>query len=404
MGTNHGSVSNKLSKYRQEISVELKNILAFWIVNTQDEENGGFISHLSPSAKPDDLVPKGAVLNARILWSFSAAFRTTNNPQYKILAERSYNYLKGHFIDREKGGVYWSVDKHGKPDNDRKQIYALAFAIYGLSEYYRISNDDEALNLCKGLYRWIEKYSFDQQYGGYKEAVDRTGAPLDDMRLSPKDRNDPKTMNTHLHVLEAYANLYLIWKDEALRSSIDKLLRVFLDKIVDSRTSHLQLFFDERWKPTAEIISYGHDIEAAWLLLEAAEVLGNEPLVEEVKDLAVRMADVTADNLQNDGSLYHEKDVATGHLDKHREWWVTAEAMVGFLNAYEITGNEDFLEASVNCWSYAKSNLIDKEGGEWFWSRNDDGSVDDNKVGFWKCPYHNARACMEVIRRCDKLL
>lgn len=404
MSTNNESVPNKLSRYRQEISAELKNILAFWIDNTQDEENGGFISHLSPLGKPDDSVPKGAVLNARILWTFSAAFRATSTAQYKTLAERSYAYLKTYFIDQEKGGVYWAVDKYGNPGNDRKQIYALAFTIYGLSEHHRITKDNEALSLCKDLYHWIEKYSFDQTHAGYKEAVDRNGAPLEDMRLSPKDRNDPKTMNTHLHVLEAYANLYLIWKDEDLKISIEKLLRVFLDKIVDSRTSHLHLFFDEQWKPTAEIISYGHDIEAAWLLLEAAEVLENQSLIEEVKSLAVKMAKVTAENLQDDGSLYHEKDLTTGHVDKHREWWVTAEAMVGFLNAYGITGDEDFLEASINCWSYAKSNLIDKDAGEWFWSRNEDGSVDDNKVGFWKCPYHNARACMEVIRRCDQLL
>lgn len=400
---NKDVVTNHLSEYRQETSNELKNILSFWSDYSLDEENGGFVSHLSPEGIADHSVPKGAVLNARILWTFSAANRTTGNPAYKVTAERSYQYFKEHFIDQEKGGVFWSLHKNGKPENDRKQIYALAFAIYGLSEYYRISKDEEALEACKLLYHWIEKYSYDKEDGGYIEAVDRSGAPLDDMRLSPKDRNDPKTMNTHLHILEAYANLYLVWKEEALKESIEHLLHIFLNHIVDAETGHLRLFFNSQWKPTANIVSYGHDIEAAWLLLEAAEALGDSKLIEKIKSLAIKMADATASNLQQDGSLYHEKDLISGHVDTHREWWVTAEAMVGFLNAYEITEDKRFLEMSLKSWGYAQSNLIDHKGGEWFWSRNEDGTLNDNKVGFWKCPYHNARACMEVIRRCEYL-
>lgn len=400
---NQDVVVVQLAKYSQEVSNELKNILSFWSDNTLDQENGGFVSHLSPKGRADHSVPKGAVLNARILWTFSAANRTTENPAYKIVAERSYQYFKEHFIDKEQGGVFWSLYKDGKPENDRKQIYALAFAIYGLSEYYRISKDKEALEKCKHLYHWIEKYSYDANDDGYIEAVDRNGSPLDDMRLSSKDRNDPKTMNTHLHILEAYANLYLVWKDEALKTSIERLLRVFFDHIVDAKTGHLRLFFNSEWKSTADIVSYGHDIEASWLLLEAAEALKNPLLVDKIKALAVKMAEATAANLQHDGSLYHEKDLTTGHVDAHREWWVTAEAMVGFLNAYEISADKRYLEMSLKSWEYAQNNLIDHKGGEWYWSRNENGSVDENKVGFWKCPYHNARACMEVIRRCEQL-
>lgn len=396
-------VADQLSNYRQKVSSELKNILSFWSDYTLDKENGGFVSHLSPEGIADHSVPKGAVLNARILWTFSAANRTTGNPAYKAIAERSYLYFKKHFIDQEKGGVFWSLTKSGEPENDRKQIYALAFAIYGLSEYYRISKNEDVLEACKLLYRWIEKYSYDAMDEGYIEAVDRRGLPLDDMRLSPKDRNDPKTMNTHLHILEAYANLYLIWKEEALKTSIEKLIGIFLDHIVDAKTGHLHLFFNSQWKPTAEIISYGHDIEASWLLLEAAEVLENSTLIEQIKALAVKMAEATLANVQHDGSLYHEKDLISGHIDTHREWWVTAEAMVGFLNAYEITKDKRFLEMSLKSWEYAQSNLIDSKGGEWYWSKNDDGTLDNNKVGFWKCPYHNARACMEIVRRTEHL-
>lgn len=393
-------VSFSLLTYKKEVSHELKNILSFWNSHTLDFENGGFISHLSDEGVADDSVPKGAVLNARILWTFSAAFRRTAELGYLDLAVRSYKYFTSFFIDKEYGGVFWAVDKSGNPENDRKQVYALAFAIYGLSEYHEITHDIEALKRSKELYQWIEKYCFDQLYDGYIEAVDRTGAPLEDVRLSSKDRNDPKSMNTHLHVLEAYANLYSVWPNDELKHSIEKLLRVFLERIIDAKTSHLHLFFDRQWKPTAKIISFGHDIEASWLLLEAAEAIQNESLIHEVKQIAIKMAEATLRNLQDDGSLFHEKDVETGYIDKHREWWVTAEAMVGFLNAYKITGNNAYLQASLNSWKYAKIHLIDKEEGEWFWAIQDDGSIDKNKVGFWKCPYHNARACMEIMRRC----
>src|SRR5690606_9132918 len=184
---------------------------------------------------------------------------------------------------------------------------------------------------------------------------------------------------------------------------IEKLISFFLDHIIDVDNCHLHLFFDRQWNPTSGIISYGHDIEASWLLVEAAEVIGNDILKGEVKELAVRMAEATLENLQSDGSLFYEMDSKSGHVDKHREWWVTAEAMVGFFNVFELSGRNSFFQASLNSWNYAKAHLIDKEEGEWFWSRNDDGSVNRNKVGFWKCPYHNARACLEIMRRVERL-
>ncbi len=397
------TISKKLSAYKAEVSHELQNILSFWSNKTPDFQNGGFISHLTAEGVPDASIPKGAVLNARILWTFSAAFKETGEPAYLDMAVRSYNYFTTYFIDKDYGGVFWAVDKAGSPENDRKQIYALAFAIYGLSEYYGITYDMEAIKRSKELYHWIEKWSYDQSNGGYIEAVDRTGAPLEDMRLSAKDRNDPKSMNTHLHILEAYTNLYKVWPNADLKLSIEKLLSLFLDHIVDAETCHLNLFFDHQWNPTSGIISYGHDIEASWLLLEAAEAIENQTLADEVKEVAIRMAEATHENLQSDGSLFHEMDCETGHVERHREWWVTAEAMVGFFNAFQLTGSDVFLQASLNSWNYAKTHLIDKEEGEWFWSRNEDGSVDKNKVGFWKCPYHNARACLEIMRRCEHL-
>ena len=311
-----------------------------------------------------------------------------------------------HFLDTVHGGIYWSVDARGDAQDTRKQIYALAFAIYGLSEYYSIARESPALRACQELFQWIEKWSYDHDHGGYYEAFSREGQLLEDLRLSLKDRNDPKTMNTHLHILEAYTNLYKVWRDGRLALQLETLIELFLTRIIDSRTGHMQLFFDREWRPTAALVSYGHNIEASWLLQEAAEVLGRQSLLERVKAVALGMAEATAEGLQPDGSLYHELDQQQAHYDTHREWWVTAEAMVGNLNAYQLTHDSRFWERSSQAWAFAKKHLLDLQGGEWFWGVYDDYSPmqDEDKVGFWKCPYHNTRACLEVLHRCQQLL
>ncbi|WP_347160073.1 AGE family epimerase/isomerase [Pontibacter chitinilyticus] len=399
-------IIEKLRKYQQEAGTELQNILAFWEKHAPDDTYGGFIGQLDNQGAVQQEAPKGCILNARILWTFSAAYRHTGEEEYRQLADRAYDYLLAHFVDKTYGGVYWSVTAAGEPLDTRKQIYALSFAIYGLSEYHRATGNTEALVTSQALFRWIEKHGYDPELGGYLEAFSRAGKLLEDLRLSEKDRNDPKTMNTHLHVLEAYANLYRVWPDTFLATQLEKLLVVFFNHIVDAGTGHLHLFFSHDWKPSANLVSYGHDIEAAWLLLEAAEVLGNEVILEKAKALAVAMANATREGLQPDGSLYHELNKDENHYDKHREWWVSAEAMVGFLNAYQLSGDEEDLRTSLNAWHFAQDHLLDQENGEWRWGVYDDYSpmLAEDKIGFWKCPYHNARACMEVVRRCGELL
>ncbi|WP_187263501.1 AGE family epimerase/isomerase [Pontibacter beigongshangensis] len=395
-----------LQRYKEEVEKELCSILDFWAQYAPDEQNRGFIGKMDNKGQVDIEAPKGSVLNARILWTFSAAYRHTGDKYYLAIAHRAYGYVLAHFLDKLHGGVYWSVTATGEPLNTRKQIYALAFMIYGLSEYYLATRKAEALEVCQELFRWIEQHSFDSEQGGYFEAFSREGELLDDLRLSEKDRNDPKTMNTHLHILEAYANLYRIWPDAQVATQLERLIKIFLDHIVDPDTVHLRLFFSKDWKPAADLVSYGHDIEASWLLLEAAEVLGKQDLVQRAKELAIAMAIATTEGLQPDGSLYHELDKATSHFDTHREWWVSAEAMVGFLNAYQLTKKTVFLEHSQNAWEFAKKHLLDKEQGEWRWGVYDDYSrmQEEDKIGFWKCPYHNARACLEVMRRCESLM
>ncbi|TPE43457.1 AGE family epimerase/isomerase [Pontibacter mangrovi] len=400
------TVKESIQVYRQEAGAELSRILTFWERHAVDGGHGGFVGQLSNRGEVNPVAPKGAVLNARILWTFSAACRHTQNEAHRKLADRAYHYLVEHFLDKDYGGVFWSVNYAGEPLNTRKQIYAVAFAVYGLSEYYLATQEAQALQVCQDLFRWIEQHSFDPMFGGYLEAFDRQGQPLGDLRLSEKDRNTPKTMNTHLHVLEAYANLYRIWPDQQLATQLEGLIRVFLHHIIDTETGHLKLFLTRDWMPAADLVSYGHDIEASWLLLEAADVLGNEVLVAKVKTVALKMAQATTEGLQSDGSLYHELDLGEHQYDKHREWWVSAEAMVGFLNAFQLTHSRGFLEKSTGAWGFAKKYLLDRENGEWFWGVHDDYSLmaAADKIGFWKCPYHNARACLEVMHRCEKLL
>lgn len=377
----------------------LKDILDYWKTYTVDEEHGGFYGQLDNDNKVIKGAAKGAVLNARILWSFSAGYKLEKDPAWLELAERSYTYIRQYFVDPVFGGVYWSVDNTGKPVDTKKQIYAIAFAIYGLTEYYQARPDEEALTLARQLYRTIETHSYDAQHGGYWEALTRDWQPIADLRLSEKDANEKKTMNTHLHVLEAYTNLYRIWPDTQLAEKIRNLIENFSSHIIDPHTHHLRLFFNENWDLRSNIISFGHDIEASWLLMEAAEALKDQTLIGTTKRLAISLASASAEGLNEDGSMSYELE--KGHLITDRHWWVQAEAMVGFLNAWIMTGEKAFYEKFLNVWMYIQTYIIDKERGEWFWGISATGAImeGEDKVGFWKCPYHNSRACVEVVHR-----
>lgn len=385
---------------KQEYLSELtQNILPFWMNKMPDQQNGGFIGRISGDGTAHPDAPKGAILHARILWTFSAAYRLFNNPQYLEAANRAKDYLLKKFWDNENGGVYWQLAANGEPMDTKKQIYALGFAIYGLSEYARATGDNNALKKAIELYFVIEKHSFDQERNGYLEAFTKDWQEIQDMRLSDKDANEKKTMNTHLHILEPYANLYRVWASAELKASLKNLLEIFLNTILDKETGHLRLFFDENWNCKSNIVSYGHDIEALWLMYEAAVVLGDAHLIERTKAVVPLIAEAAKEGLQADGALIYEKDNSSGHVDADRHWWVQAETVVGFSYAAKITGNKTYAEIAEKCWSYIKTNLVDKQQGEWFWSIKADGTVNhaDDKAGFWKCPYHNGRMCLEMI-------
>ncbi len=408
MNYSHGILTDTglLTTYYNEVKAELNDILKYWMLNTHDTVNGGFIGRIDENNIPDHNAPKGAVLNARILWAFSTAYKLTRDSEHLHIARMAFNYLYGNFIDKEHGGIYWTVNAQGHALDTKKQVYALAFAIYGCSAYFQAGNNEAAKNLAIELYRQIEKHSFDPIYTGYLEAFTRDWQPTNDLRLSDKDANEKKTMNTHLHVLEAYTLLYHAWPDEKLKGKINGLLENFADHIVDPGSGHLGLFFDEQWNRRSGTISYGHDIEAAWLLVEAAKSLNDPSITQTTKELSIKIAEAAVEGLDNDGGLWYEYEPGSGHLIKEKHWWVQAEAMVGFLNTWQLTENEAYLGRSLQAWRYIRGFIKDRNCGEWLWGRHEDGTLmqGQDKVGMWKCPYHNTRACIEIMTRLQPFL
>jgi len=394
-------LTDKLNVYKAELAEELKNILRFWADHTPDQLNGGFFGRLDNDGRMIGDAPKGSVLNARILWTFSAAFNHSPDTNHLKIASRAYDYICRYFLDHEYGGVYWSVDHKGAALDTKKQVYAVAFTIYAFSEFYLASGNEAVKQKAIDLFYLLVEKAYDPVQTGYFEAFTREWKPIDDLRLSAKDANEKKTMNTHLHVLEAYTNLYRVWPDKALNEHISVLLGNFLNHFINHQTHHLSLFFDEDWNTRSRLVSYGHDIEASWLLLEAAEVIQDEQAIVQLKEISVRMVNETTNGLDADGGLWYEYEPADDHLVKEKHWWVQAEAMVGFFNAWQLSGDEKFLELSINTWRFVKDKIIDRTNGEWFWGIGPDGRVmsTEDKVGIWKCPYHNSRACMEIIRR-----
>ena len=387
----------------QEVYSELtENILPFWLNKMVDIERGGFYGRIDGNNQLHADAEKGAILNARILWSFSAAYRVLGRPEYLEAATRAKDYIIKHFYDQEYGGTYWSLDCDGKPKDTKKQFYAIGFMIYGMSEYARATKDKEALDYAIRLFECIEEHSLDVVYNGYVEAATREWGKIEDMRLSDFDANFPKSQNTHLHIIEPYTNLFRIWKDTGLERALRNLINIFTDKILNPETHHLDLFFENDWtRGAGHLESYGHDIECSWLMHEAALVLGDKEVLAKVEPIVQLVAKASEKGLNSDGSMVHEANIGTGHIDDDLHWWVQAEAVVGFYNVYQYFADSSALEKSVRCWQYIKDNLIDNEHGEWYWSRHADGSLNttDDKAGFWKCPYHNGRMCLEIIER-----
>ncbi len=396
-----------ITRYITNIETELlHNILPFWMTHTVDKENGGFYGEISNDLVVNSRASKGALLNARILWTYAAAYRRYKTPAYLDMAHYAYQSLIDLFWDDVYDGRYWEISAEGKPLKPRKQIYGQAFGIYAMAEYYAATGDHQALDKAVAILKAIENYSFDPTNGGYFEAYSRECQPVNDLRMSAQDLNEKKSQNTHLHILEAYTNLMRVWDNAHLRKQQTALIDTMLNRITNPQTHHLILFLDGDWTPKSDHVSYGHDIEASWLLLEAAEVVGDYDLIQAVKPRVLEMAQaVYEQGLDTDGAIFYES-APDGKVDKRKSWWPQVEAAVGFLNAYQLSGREYFLNATLKSWDFIEKNLVDRQHGGWFRFANPDAPnfKDEPKVSFWKCPYHNSRACMELSTRLQSLL
>lgn len=382
-----------INKFREEIAFEAYNILDFWDTMI-DQENGGFYGYFSDNLELDKEAERGGIACARLLWSYSSAYRVLGSDKYLKVASHMFGYIKDFVMDPEQKGVYWMIDHKGSVIDDRKHIYAQAFMIYSLSEYYRISGDKLAKEMAIELFHIIETTGFNNEKNIYKEEFTRSWEPTSNEMLSENGIIAEATTNTHLHILEAYTNLYRVWEDEQLASALKGLIDIFKYKLV--RKDHfIKVFYDTDYKEKLDIKSYGHDIEATWLLTEALNVLNDQdksfikPIINNIYELGRR----------NDGSIKTECENGVDTLD--RVWWVQSEAIVGFYNGYQMFGEEKYLKQCFETWNYTKMNIIDhSSGSEWFWAVDENGkSTGRAIVEPWKTPYHNLRFCLEIIER-----
>lgn len=389
----------------KEISDELHRIMGFWSTRMPDQEQGGFYGEANFHGIPDPKSNKGIILNARILWSFSAAYNTTGATPYKDMARRAWDALTTNFEDTTFGGYFWETDFSGKAIETRKQTYAQAFVIYAFSEYYKASHQNEVLDKAISLFQLLEQRTKDPDNGGYLEAFGREWNEIADVRLSEKDLNEPKSLNTHLHILEAYTALYQVAPTPCLAKSLRDLMALF-PRFFILQNGHLDLFFDKTWHVKSHIISYGHDIETSWLLMEAADALKDPVLTQAIETVSLNMVKTFAnEGIDHQGGITNEKNTKTGTTDTDRHWWVHIEATVGLIHAYKRTGDKTYLETALSIWEYIKTFFLDFQYGEWHWLIRASGEADTSQVkaGFWKCPYHNSRGCMEITRILSEL-
>jgi cellobiose epimerase len=390
--------------YRRRAVDELRgNILPFWLRHARDPQ-GGFWGSVDNQLQVDPDAPRGVLLTTRILWTFSAAYRRYGDRAYLEMATVAYADLCTRFWDQRHGGLRWSTTAAGEPLDRRKQIYAQAFGIYALSEYYRVTRRASALARAVTLHRLIEQHAHDGTHGGYFETFTADWRRVEDETPGFTGRAITKSQNTMMHVMEAYTNLLRVWPEAGLTRKHSELIELVATRMVDESSGHMRAYFNADWTPAADVFFFGHDIECSWLIVEAAEGF-DDHLKPRIRALAIDLARLTArEGIDVDGGLLYEASPA-GVLVTDKHWWAQSEAVVGFLNAWELTREAEFLDAFVKVWGFIEARMIDRVNGEWFGSVTRDGQVlaDPPRIGFWKCPYHNARACMELDERLARL-
>jgi mannobiose 2-epimerase len=385
---------------RQAVEQELTRIAKWWREHSIDVEHGGFFGEIDYAAQAVPHASKGIVFHSRILWFFSEIARRENNPEYQSLATRAFQYLIKYFDDPEHGGAYWELAFDGSVIQAKKQTYAQCFCIYALCNYFRLTGDKTALEKALTYFKLVEEHARDWECGGYIEACSETWSDIQDYRLSEKDLNLPKSMNTHLHVLEAYSALYKVHKSAETEEALRHVLEVFEYHIYCRKSAHLKLFFDMQWRNESLTYSFGHDIEASWLLWEATKILGDNVIEAKLKPIVIGLAQVCLDEaIGSEGQVCDEFIFDSQKRIETSYWWVQAEALVGFMNAFTITDTQEFKDVCQPIWSFIQRYHIDAVHGEWHWLASTENSTENRiyKAGFWKAPYHNGRAMMEIL-------
>ena len=382
----------------EEIKKELTgHIIPFWN-KLKDEENGGFYGYVGNDLVLDKKADKGVILNSRILWFYSSCYAVLKDEKCLEMANHAYDFAKNHCVDYDNGGVYWMLDYKGNPADTMKHTYNIAFAIYALSAYYNATGNKEALELAEKLFGDIEANTLDEY--GYREAFSKEWELVSNDALSENGLQADKTMNTILHLIEGYTELYKANKNEKVGERLKFLLGQMKEKVYDPERTALKVFFNTKLELIGDIHSYGHDIEATWLMDRACDILGDEALIKEFAEMNLKISRNIQNIALDNGALNNERD--KDKIDKTRIWWVQAESIVGFINAYQHSGDKEFLESAHMIWEYIKENVVDKRAdGEWHWEvsyENVPGTTRET-AGPWKCPYHNGRMCLEVITR-----
>ncbi len=373
-------------------------IIPFW-KGLRDNEHGGYYGFMGYDLEVDKKAVKGCILNSRITWFFSNAYTILKDKSLLAEAEHGFQFMRDYCMDKEYGGIYWSVKYDGTPEETLKHTYNQAFAIYALSSYYEASGDKEALDMAFSLFDIIETKCRDEV--GYLEAFSRYFEEIDNEKLSENGVMAEKTMNTLLHVFEAYTELYRVSREDRVKERLHSILDSFAAQVYNPELHRQEVFFDKNMNSILDLHSYGHDIETAWLIDRGVEILGEEEYERKMspitKDLTNQIYHIAFDG----HSLSNECE--KGVVDTHRIWWVQAETLVGFLNGYEkMPERKEYYEAAKSVWNYIKEFMLDKrKGSEWYWRVDENGKPDEDKpiVEPWKCPYHNGRMCLEVIRR-----
>lgn len=387
------------SPLQAEFKAELVRVADWWAAHTIDEAQGGFVGEVDDNNQVVEGASKGVILNARILWFFSETAQYIDNPAYRACADRAYQYLLQFFRDSEHGGFYWELSAAGQPINTKKQVYAQAFVIYALASYYQLTQNQAALDVALATFALVEEKAIDREREGYLEAFTREWGLIEDLRLSDKDLNYPKSQNTHLHVLEAYTRLAIVAPTAVVKNALRYNIEMFDKYMINRENYHLRMFLDLDWKDFSPGFTYGHDIEAAWLIAKALEALGDDDYTAKLTPDLLRVAETTAaEGVGAHGQVLDAYDFASKTISPDTVWWVQAEALVGFLYAYVTSGDEKYLALATAVWEFIKKHQMDHDKGEWFWLSTLDthATVKNYKVGFWKCPYHNGRAMIEA--------